>query len=188
MSTTWFTSDLHIGHERVAQHRGFETTEAHDDHLAWEWDRRVTKRDLVYVLGDLCLSRPDEAIAWVADRPGTKVLIAGNHDACHPMHRGWRGNTKRYDSAFEVVATQAVVRVDRRRVMLSHFPYHKDHTDVPRYLEWRPVDTGLWLLHGHTHSSERWTSEREIHVGVDAWNYGPVSLAEISKRIRPATA
>ena len=44
-----------------------------------------------------------------------------------------------------------------------------DHTDPPRYMQWRLPDMGHFLLHGHTHSTEKRTSAREIHVGWDAW-------------------
>ena len=39
-------------------------------------------------------------------------------------------------------------------------------------------DRGKFLLHGHSHSKNRY-KDRMIHVGVDAWKYKPVALHEI---------
>jgi len=48
------------------------------------WDRYVTNNDLVLIAGDISwASRPEEARAdlqWIDDRPGTKLMIKGNHD------------------------------------------------------------------------------------------------------------
>jgi calcineurin-like phosphoesterase family protein len=30
MSNIWFTSDLHLGHQKVSEIRGFDSVEAHD--------------------------------------------------------------------------------------------------------------------------------------------------------------
>ncbi|MFX9969596.1 hypothetical protein ABTP69_19195, partial [Acinetobacter baumannii] len=44
--------------------------------------------------------------------------------------------------------------------------------------EWRPVDRGLPLLCGHVH--DVWnTRDKMINVGVDQWDYYPVSAAQI---------
>ncbi|WP_051265718.1 metallophosphoesterase family protein [Nakamurella lactea] len=48
-------------------------------------------------------------------------------------------------------------------------------------MEYRLRDEGNWLLHGHTHSSEKVTSSREIHVGLDAWDLGPVEVGAVAK-------
>ncbi len=81
-------------------------------------------------------------------------------------------------------------------VLLSHFPYHRDRGEA-RHTQWRLPNEGRWLLHGHTHGTERVTysvarlgesihkkTVREIHVGVDAWDLTPVPLTTIASLIK----
>jgi len=67
-------ADLHFGHVKVAGVRGFASTQEHDDALVAAWNATVTKRDVVYVLGDVF------QVDRVAELKGTKKLALGNHD------------------------------------------------------------------------------------------------------------
>lgn len=53
MSTIYVIADLHFGHEKVAIARKFWSTRQHDDAIVAAWNSVVTKRDVVYVLGDV---------------------------------------------------------------------------------------------------------------------------------------
>lgn len=198
MSNVWFTSDLHIGHRRVAEHRFPVDLHAripwqdeemvkikvkhHDQTLAENWDERVQLGDHVWVLGDLSAGGKAatlNAIEWIRARPGIKHLVPGNHCPVHPMYRdSWKWQSW-YFGIFESIQMAARRRIMGREVLLSHFPYRVDHTEVARFNQWRLRDEGLILMHGHTHSAER-LAGREIHVGVDAWGLRPVSLAEVT--------
>lgn len=180
--SVWFTSDLHIGHRLVAGTRGFDAADEHDAALAAEWRSRVRHSDHVWVLGDLAVSSPARALGWIADLPGIKHLVSGNHDKCHPMHRDAHNWQRRYLEVFASVQPFARRKIAGLDVLLSHFPYLVDREE-PRYMQYRLRDEGAWLLHGHLHVAERTTSEREIHVGVDAWELAPVSLDTIASRI-----
>lgn len=180
--SVWFTSDPHFGHRMVAGLRGFAGPDEHDAHLIDRWSRRVGKNDQVWVLGDLTVSSPAKALDIIRGLPGTKHLIAGNHDGCHPMHRDSHKRVKPYLDAFASVQSAARRRILGKEVLLSHFPYSKDRHEA-RYLQWRLRDEGAWLLHGHTHGQER-IDGREIHVGVDAWDFAPVPIHVIEDLIR----
>lgn len=176
--SVWFTSDLHFGHRFVSGLRGFDSTDEHDERLVSEWSRRVGKDDQVWVLGDLAVSSPARALEIVRSLPGVKHLIAGNHDGCHPMHRDAHKQQAKYLSVFASVQAFARRRIDGAEVLLSHFPYAKDRHEA-RYMQYRLRDEGAWLLHGHTHGTER-LEGREIHVGVDAWGLAPVPIHVIA--------
>jgi len=118
----------------------------------------------------------------IAELPGTKHLIAGNHDRCHPMHRDAHNWQRRYLEVFDSVQSFARRRIAGRQVMLSHFPFSGDHTFEDRYTQYRLRDEGAWLLHGHTHSMSKGEG-RQIHVGADAWGMAPVSLEVIEKMV-----
>ena len=205
MSNVWFTSDLHIGHAKIAEIRWpamqpdynpclpipHQPT-VHDLILAHNWDQTVGTDDVVWVLGDISSGTKTaqlNALEWIKARPGIKHLIAGNHDSVHPLHRDSHKWLPIYlDGAFETVQMAAKRRIPLPEghvtALLSHFPYTGDHTVLQRYPQWRLPDCGDYLLHGHIHSRDKTDfSGRIIHVGVDAWDYKPVSLDEIRQAV-----
>lgn len=193
---TFYTSDLHLGHEKVAAIRGFESTALHDLTLAERWRLTVQPQDTVYVLGDVTGTSSTRAVEAALDLlthlPGKKHLISGNHDPVHPMFR--RTYDRWMDAYLEVF--QSVTPFLRRKiggheVLLSHFPYaeygegpHRGRTEASRHNQFRLPNQGRPIIHGHTHQPERsWvipTGVPEvphaagIHVGVDAWDLAPV--------------
>lgn len=189
MSGIWFTADLHLGHKLVAGLRGFgEDTDAHDDTLAQRWDYLVRPQDQIWVLGDLCIGRGRShtaSLEWIAARPGIKHLIFGNHDSGHPMHSEAHKVQGQYLEVFASAQIAGVRKIGKQKVMMSHFPFAADHTEVARYPEWRPQKTGQWLMHGHTHSGVAVKpNSREIHVGLDAHALAPVPLKWVETVIR----
>lgn len=65
---------------------------------------------------------------------------------------------------------------------MEAFPYSGDHTEEDRFEKYRPIDEGLWLLHGHVHCA--WSvNGRQINVGVDVRDFTPISILEIKKII-----
>jgi calcineurin-like phosphoesterase family protein len=109
--------------------------------------------------------------------------IPGNHDPVWSGHKQspWRAE---YESRFiimpEWIQNSEYTHNGETTIFdVCHFPFAGDSGGKEdRYLEHRPIDSGQWLVHGHTHSTER-IVDRMIHVGVDAWNYHPVSLDTI---------
>ncbi|ANA86747.1 MRE11 double-strand break repair endo/exonuclease [Gordonia phage Aphelion] len=74
----------------------------------------------------------------------------------------------------------AVRRGDERKIRSTI----RRKTDE-RHMQWRLVDEGRYLLHGHSHQGEPlnpWHS-REINVGLDAWELAPVSLETVADLI-----
>lgn len=188
MPEIWFTADLHFGHELVAGHRGFRTAEelpdvaAHDLAIIDMWEDLVSPRDQVWVLGDLDVGQPKKSLPRLKVLPGTKHLIPGNHDRCHPARRRSHAYQRGYLEVFDSVQLAARRKMAGRNVLMSHFPYTADREEM-RYPQWRLPDCGDFLLHGHTHSSDWWTGPREINVGLDAWGLTLVSFAQLEAMI-----
>jgi len=184
----WFTSDLHFGHVNCAMWRGW--THATDgtpnvnemnQTLVANWNDLVNSDDDVFVLGDAVLGIRDENLPLIGKLNGHKFLVPGNHDHCHPMYGQHSLWWPRYAKYFTMLPVECTVKIAGRTVLLNHFPYGElDHTTEARYPEWRPKDTGLWLLHGHTHSEDKFEGVRMINVGLDAWDYRPVQDSEIA--------
>jgi calcineurin-like phosphoesterase family protein len=193
VSNIWFTSDLHLGHEKVAEIRGFDSVAEHDDVIAENWRNLVGSKDQVYILGDL--TGKDDAVSSALVRlrwwPGRKHLIAGNHCPVHPMHKRAGKWISEYLRTFDTVAPFGQRKVGDRKVLLSHFPYDGPGGDrgENRHRQWRLPDLGEWLLHGHTHMEDQRVHDgKQIHVGVDAWDLKPIDLNTVNELIVEAEA
>lgn len=190
MGQTWLMSDTHFGHGKVSGLRGFETTDEHDAAIVRNWNRMVQPSDDVWILGDLALGSWREAVQLVAGLPGTKHLVLGNHDRGHPINRNAHSYLRDYLTAFETVQTMACLRYGGRRILLSHFPYDGEGSrDIAdRATQWRLRDEGALLLHGHTHSDQRFSTSAngspQVCVGLEAWKLRPVALAEAIAEVR----
>lgn len=206
MGNVWFTSDLHIGHTKVAELRATPAvkltwpdrpdlwTHWHDGVLATGWDTMVGADDTVWILGDISAggkAAQVNALTWLAQRPGIKHLVTGNHDGCHPMYRNAAKCAAWYLSC-GIASVQPFARrkVAGRNVLMSHFPYSGDHTANDRYTQYRLRNEGVPLLHGHTHTREKVSLHvapepraTQVHVGIDAWGLRPVHLDEIAQLI-----
>jgi len=212
----WFTSDLHLGHEHVAEVRGFHNVLDHDEAIRWNWHDQVGARDQVWVLGDIAVSNPRYALEMLSAWPGEKHLVWGNHDKGHPMHRDAHRKAAQYTElrgprgmgydfrAPAFASTQAFARrrIEGREVLLSHFPYEGDTEgrDEDRHPQYRLRNAGLPLIHGHTHSAQELTwayhpEGREIryaipqvHVGLDAWGLRLAPLERVARILAGVTA
>lgn len=181
-----YTADLHLGHEKVAGLRGYDTVREHDTALARVWCDTVPEDAELFILGDLSAggaAAEAYALSMVRDMPGRKHLILGNHDRGHPAHKNGREKLAAYADLFATVGTIDCVSIAGQNVILSHFPYELDHTDKPRYMQWRPRDEGRFLIHGHVHDA--WLlKERQINVGWDKWGPYFATDSDIAQLIR----
>lgn len=178
MTQRFFTSDLHIRHDLAVGYRGFRLEDGTVDHDAYErtlaenWDSRVSKDDIVYVLGDIALNPRKGAFEWLDARPGRKILISGNHDEVASFHSKASKAQREWLKYFESVHDFLQIKIGGQRVLLSHYPYSGEGTrDIEdRHTQFRLRDEGQPLLHGHIHSSEDPANGHQLHVGLDAWN------------------
>jgi calcineurin-like phosphoesterase family protein len=188
--SVFFTSDTHFGHRFVAETRGFDKTADHDMTIAENLIEVVKRDDVLWILGDLCLSAPDHALNLLNRLPGRKHLIWGNHDQGHGMHRDSFRRQAKYLGTFESVHEYIRRRINGVEVLMSHMPYAEgeepDHGPT-RYTQYRLPDEGKTLLHGHTHSQRQYTlsakNTPQVHVGLDAWGLRPVPLDMIQEMI-----
>ena len=152
---TYFTSDLHLGHEYVAWKRGFRNAEEHDKAILDTLKATLKKRDTLWILGDV-----GERIDRLKDVPGRKKLIGGNHD----------GNLKseEYTEVFESVHGM----VKYKNMWLTHCSISSSE------LLGKPNVCGHWHLGGITEQ----LPFPYIYVTWELWNR-PVSLEEIKEII-----
>ena len=181
----FFTSDLHFGHENIIRfdNRPFKTVEEMDAELIKRWNNKVSKEDLVYVLGDMIWkTENNEAHKLIKSLNGQIILIKGNHDRF--LHNATAkkalAGIKDYDDICVTLEDGTV-----RRCILSHY-------FIPMYIGHR---YNAIHLHGHSHKTEEALEEERItkelnkkgynlqiyNVGCMYWNYEPVTLDEILK-------
>lgn len=176
----WYTSDMHFGHENILKlcNRPFDSVEQMNNTIVRRWNTRVRSDDNVYVLGDVAMGKIDESLKYIEQLNGNKFLVPGNHDRC------WYGNKKvkpidieRYTNVgFTILDDKVPGPFDS---IMSHFPYAGDSHDEDRFKDHRPNDNGQWLLHGHVHDKWRYCG-RQINVGVDVWDFYPISERTIA--------
>lgn len=88
MSNNYFLSDLHLGHEAILnfekEFRSGATWEENAENILNNISEIMTKRDTLYLLGDVVLSKKEKDSRYWLHRidmiPGRKILIRGNHD------------------------------------------------------------------------------------------------------------
>lgn len=166
---TFFIADTHFGDAPLVARRrcAFASVGAHDEALIARWNARIGETDEVWHLGDFAAHASREHCAAVfAQLNGIKRLVRGNHDTNRVLDLPWA----------EPPVESARISVEDAsgrtwRLFLSHYA----HRAWP----------GLWRetrhLYGHTHATLPDTS-RSCDVGVDAWDFRPLDVAEAVAR------
>lgn len=166
MANVYFISDLHLGHKNAVKWRTqyMNEQDMYQD-LFTKWHATVTKRDIVYVLGDCVLSedRIEDFKTW----RGRKILICGNHDR---DRLSMKQQLEMFDDVYGLLSY--------KEFWLSHAPIHSDEL------------RGKFNIHGHTHSHNI-DDFRYLNVSVEQFDGKPIELVAVrdifSKRIRNAT-
>jgi calcineurin-like phosphoesterase family protein len=157
------TADLHLGHDNIRRHcsRPFGSVEEMDEVLIANWNGVVSRRDLVYVVGDFAWKNTSK---YLSRLQGRKILIRGNHDRSSEDHV----------RDFAEVHDLLVRRLDGRRVVFCHYCMN----------DWPGSVTGAWHLYGHSHGrTEESPGSSRCDVGVDVWDYSPVPWEAIQLKL-----
>ncbi|MDR3191419.1 MAG: metallophosphoesterase family protein [Lactobacillaceae bacterium] len=176
----YFTADLHFGHPMVAAFRGFIKDEilmekferdvevfgyaqaqqnltdyAQEEHISFKKigdvdahnakiveniNQSVGADDELYVLGDVSKKITKESMrAWVFKIAcKNRYLSKGNHDS---------NAEEEYLPVFNTVKESDEIQIRDIKLLLAHYPYEDSRA---------PVNTGEWLLCGHTHTREKY--------------------------------
>ena len=78
----YFISDTHFYHSNIIKYcnRTFKDVNEMNETIISNWRFFITKDDIVYHLGDFCLSSDDDIKNIFNRLNGNKILIRGNHD------------------------------------------------------------------------------------------------------------
>lgn len=145
----WLTADTHWGHANIIKYcsRPFYNVAHMDLELTRRWNETVRRQDIVMHLGDFGFCKTPPKLN------GKIFLLPGNHDRkC--IVRKWVGN-----------GFLAGIIAPNDKLAEGVHMYHKPHLELP----------GRQVC-GHVHEKFKLLDNRILNVGVDVWDYRPVSI------------
>jgi calcineurin-like phosphoesterase family protein len=164
----YFTADCHFNHASIIKYTGRPFKDVHNmnDEMVRRWNAKVKPNDLVYHLGDFAFKGTTSAIDWQAKLNGEIVHIIGNHD---------------YNNGVKSYINVALMQFGNLEVLAQHRPPTVPG-EVPDYVD--------LVLCGHVHNHWRHDSINGIpiiNVGMDAWQFTPISVDSVLKYFREIT-
>ncbi|MEA3422012.1 MAG: metallophosphoesterase family protein [Acidobacteriota bacterium] len=132
-----------------------------DEELIKRWNEVVKKGDIVYHLGDFAF---DNIQQFRERLKGQIHLIKGNHDT---------SSLKLYKSLFVTVSEIKRVKTFKPHIVLNHYAMRT----------WKGFHGKTWHLYGHSHCTLRELDNLSFDVGVDCWNFYPVSYEQVEEKM-----
>jgi len=161
----FFTGCTHFNHPNIIKYceRPYPDIGSMERDMIWKWNKKVSYNDTVYHLGDFGFGSPQLLKIFLEHLNGRKIIIKGNHDhmSLKRMREiGWDDASKKRRRVW----TDSLGQLD-----LTHRPIK----------DMRVLEECDWNIHAHTHQTYVMSWEKRIHVGVDSWNFEPVSEWEL---------
>lgn len=173
----WFTGDWHLGHEAVIYyaHRPFSNVKEMDDTILDNCRNLIKKHDFLYINGDVSFYKPEKTVELLKTIPGHKVLAWGNHAKHLKLNQEFLKLFERIGDILELrIGDPDAKPKGSRFIVFCHYAFKT----------WNRSHHGSWNLHGHSHGSLADDPHAlQLDVGVDCWNYRPVSYDEIKAKM-----
>lgn len=151
----YFIGCLHLGHNSIAEYRGFKDSDEYFEKLKLNWNETVNKRDKVFILGDITMEK-SKHYHLLNQLNGHKEVILGNHDL--PKHVPEMLN----------YVDKVSGAVKYRNYILTHIPIHTSE-----------VDRFICNVHAHIHDNVI-EDCRYFNVDANVLHLKPISFEEIS--------
>lgn len=161
----YFTADTHAHHTNIIGYcnRPFGTSTVMTNRLVENINNIVKENDTLYHLGDVSFGNTLWVMGFITAINCKNIhLILGNHDKRIRKQ-------KELQNLFSSVNDYKEINLYNNFFILCHYPL----------LTWNKMRYNSIHLHGHCHGTLEKTHNRRIDVGVDVWNYKPVSIEEI---------
>lgn len=165
MANKYYIADLHFGHRAMAVKRGFQDEDEMFEVIKENWNNKIKKQDVIYILGDVVMERR-RYIKLLGELKGQKILILGNHD--RPQ------DTPEYLK----YCIKVTGMVKYKSMFITHCPIH------PMELDYRVKLN----LHGHIHEKSVMKKflgipykkdKRYVCVSCEHVDYTPQSLEKL---------
>jgi len=161
MSNRFVLADPHLGHKKIHMFRNkpngsdFASADEHDEFFMDMWTTYISKKDVIYVLGDVAFN--DVGLERFRKLSGTKIVVLGNHDL---------GFHKLAPICSKVTAMEMKC-VNGHHVIMTHIPIH--FTQLERW---------EFNIHGHIHGQPD-ISPRHRNVAMERIEFIPRLLEEV---------
>lgn len=159
----WLITDMHINHENIK--RFCNRPDDYVDQIKASWKEKVSDNDIVIDLGDVIFKQASTLSEHIADLPGLKVLIMGNHDH---YNYTWYMN-QGYDFVCDG---------------FNWFPIAFSHHPLVKLPDKCSIN-----IHGHLHNNPYdnpydWFKQEDWHVllALEHEGYGPILLEDFLKK------
>jgi len=169
ISKSYLITDTHWYHDKMQKFCGRPADFGRK--IINGWKATVSPQDIVYHLGDVTWGTQEQLTSIMAELPGTKILVRGNHDRNH-------SNNWFIQAGFSAVLEKAQVS----GVILSH---------IPAIMTEEEIERGIINVHGHFHNntSRKWEkhltqriTESHYLLILEDVEYRPISLDAIVRR------
>jgi len=154
--STYLFSDPHFHHENMAKRRGFSSAEEMNELIVKNWNNTISKRDCVYLLGDITMEKKQYEI--LSRLQGIIHVVLGNHD----QRQHVREMLNYVHSVSGIIYYKDVC-------ILSHCPVH------PQELTYKRAH---YNIHGHVHKNSL-DDPRYINVCAEMIDYTPVEFSKL---------
>jgi len=184
LGKVFFTADSHFGHENIIKfcNRPFVNASEMDREMERRWCEIVPDDGIVFHLGDFTLGGDMVADGYFQMLTGEIKMLSNpwHHDKRWLLNPDMHYATG-YGAPVVLLPPMVVLEVPQMEqngyplaITLCHYPIG----------EWDRKHYGAWHLHGHSHGNYKYVStEKAIDVGVDCWDFRPVSFSRIAERM-----
>jgi calcineurin-like phosphoesterase family protein len=169
--TIWFTADPEFDHGNIIRYcnRPFNSLKHMNDEITNRWNSVVTNKDTVYILGDFAYKNE---LGFAKQLNGEKYLVPGNHD-----------KLKKPQKIGDLIVLPPIYKLrmqsfldeygNPRTIVMSHYSMRS----------WNKSHYASYCLFGHSHGKLE-PYGLSFDVGVDCWNYYPISLEQVEKKMQ----
>ena len=186
----FFTSDLHFDHQFMVKGKVdengvllpgatiprpmFSTVDEMNETIIARNNERVRPGDLVYDLGDFAVKTTEErAMAYRKRLIGQRYQFEGNHDQI-ATKLAKKGAFIWYRQLEELSLGSPYFEGDKRQlIVLCHYAMKVWHNSF----------RGAFMLYGHSHGMLPEDHTLSFDVGVDVWDFYPVSIEEVKAKM-----
>ena len=172
MARVFFTSDLHFGHKNLTEGLRGMSPEESDALIIANWNKVVSKRDIVYVLGDITMEKHKKISYYLSQLNGHIRIVGGNHDNARCCHE------------YRELGITVMGVLHYKGFICTHIPIHETQ-----------LEGFAGNIHGHIHKQgdieglgkynpPSLDSTKYYNVNTEFHNYTPIPFEEIEKHFK----
>jgi len=182
----YLSAGHHFDHAKIIKYceRPFVSVDEMNSEMIRRWNGVVSNRDTVYYLGDFTLGGYKTFMKFFSQLNGFISLIPGGHDK--RWIKDMKKPTYNMPENLRILPPLLTIKYQKKKITLCHYPLHS----------WEGSNRGSLHFHAHSHGKIDHQYENydpnvpideksgiRLDVGVDCWNYFPVSLDLLLKQL-----